>query len=147
MKCSLKIKMQKNAAYLHSNWKVILSLGRKEDINSFFLERRIAGGRSSNLDDVQLATGSSSYREAEERALLSVTLHLELAEGGGVTLDGLGDVPLDAVELHGANHTVVLGRDTDQQQPVHGFVGPVVDDLTRKILLEQWPNSVGGRFV
>ena len=60
--------------------------------------------------------------------------HLELAEGGRVPLDGLGHVPLDAEELHGADHAVVLGRDPDQQQPVHHVVRAVVDNL-KQILL------------
>ena len=49
-------------------------------------------------------------------------------------LDGLGHVPLDAEELHGADHAVVLGRDPDQQQPVHHVVRAVVDNL-KQILL------------
>ena len=106
-----------------------MRLRRKEDINGFFLERRISVGRGPDLYDVELAPRGAPHGEAEERALLAVALHLELAEGGGVTLDGLGDVPLDAEELHGAHHAVVLSGDADQEEPVHHFVSAVIDNL------------------
>ena len=46
-----------------------------------------------------------------------------------MTLDGLADLPLDGVELHGAHHSVLLGGDADQEEPSLGRVAPVVDDL------------------
>ena len=81
---------------------------------------------------MEFATSRSSYGSAKEGALLLVSLQLELAEGGGVALDGLGHIPLDAKELHGANHAIILGRDTDQQEPVHHFVSAVINNLGRK---------------
>ena len=117
------------SAYLHRNWKVVLCLRREEDINGFFLERGISVGRRPDLDDVELAPGGAPDGEAEQCALQGVALHLELAEGGGVTLYGLRDVPLDAEELHGADDAIILGRDTDQQEPVHHFVSAVINNL------------------
>ena len=119
-------------SYLHRNWKVVLCLRRKEDINGFFLERGVSVGRRPDLDDVELAPGGAPDGEAEQGALQGVALHLELAEGGGVTLDGLRDVPLNTEELHGADHAVILGRDTDQQEPVHDFVSAVINNLGEK---------------
>ena len=87
MKCKgLKDTTFKLPAYLHSHWKVILSLWWKEDIDSFLLERRISSRRSSNFYDVKFATSSSSDSKTEEGALLSVALHLKLAEGCCMTL-------------------------------------------------------------
>ena len=42
---------------------------------------------------------------------LLISFHLELYESSRVALDGLADVPLDAVELHGPDHPVVLGAE------------------------------------
>ena len=81
---------------------------------------------------MELAPGGAPDGEAEQGALQGVALHLELAEGGGVTLDGLGDVPLNTEELHGADHAIILGRDTDQQEPVHDFVSAVINNLGEK---------------
>ena len=114
---------------LHGHWKIILRLRRKKHVNGFFLEWCVAGGWCSNFDDMKFPTSWSSHGKAKEGALLLVSLQLELAEGGGVALDGLGHIPLDAKELHGANHTVILSRDTNQEKPVHGFVSAVVNDL------------------
>ena len=63
---------------------------------------------------------------------LLISFHLELYESSRVALDGLADVPLDAVELHGPHHPVLLGRDADQQQPVLRRVRPVVDYLNTR---------------
>ena len=62
-----------------------------------------------------------------------VPLHLELTEGSRVTLNGLGDVPLHAVELHGPDHPVVLGADTDEKEPGVVLVSAVVDYLEREV--------------
>ena len=35
------------------------------------------------------------------------------------------------VELHGADHPVLLGRDADKEQPVLGHVTPIIDNLNR----------------
>ena len=135
-----KYKKKLDLSYLHGHRKVVLCLRRKEDINGFFLERGISVGWSPDLDDVELAPSCASDGEAEQGALQGVALHLELAEGGGVALDGLRDVPLDAEELHGAHHAVVLGRDPDQQQPVHDFVSAVINNLEK----ENWLGAAFG---
>ena len=62
-----------------------------------------------------------------------VPLHLELTEGRRVALDWLGDVPLHAVELHGPDHPVVLGADTDKKEPGVVLVSAVVDYLEREV--------------
>ena len=67
---------------------------------------------------------------------LLISFHFELYESSRVALDGLADVPLHAVELHGPHHPVLLGRDPDQQQPVLRCVRPVVDYLN--IRREKW---------
>ena len=46
-----------------------------------------------------------------------------------MSLDGLGDVPLHTVELHGPHHSVVLSTDADEEEPRVGLVSPVVDYL------------------
>ena len=129
-----KYKIKLAVSYLHGHRKVVLCLRRKEDINGFFLERGISVGWSPDLDDVEFSPSCASDGEAEQGALQGVALHLELAKGGGVALDGLRDVPLDAEELHGAHHAVVLGRDPDQQQPVHDFVSAVINNLEQEKL-------------
>ena len=59
-----------------------------------------------------------------------VSGHLELREGGGVTFDGLTDLALDRVELHGADDAVLLRADADEEEPLERGVCAVVDDLT-----------------
>ena len=81
---------------------------------------------------MELASSGSSHSKTEEGGLLLVSLHLELTEGRGVALDGLGDVPLHTVELHGSDHPVVLGADPDEEQPGVVLVSPVVDYLERE---------------
>ena len=119
--------------YLHGHWEVILSLWREENINSFLLEWRVSSWRSSNLNNVELAPGSTSHSKAEESALLLVSFHLELDEGSSVALNRLGHLPLHTVELHGPHHPVLLGRDPDQEEPVLGCVCSVVYDLKREM--------------
>ena len=80
---------------------------------------------------MKFSPSSSPHSKAEEGGLLLVSLHLELTEGGRVALDRLGDVPLDAVELHCSDHPVVLGADPDEEQPGVVLVSPVVDYLER----------------
>ena len=109
-----------------------MRLRREEDINGFFLEWRVASWRGSHLDDVKFSSSGSSDSEAEQGGLLLVSLHLELTEGRGVALDGLGDVPLHTVELHGSDHPVVLGADSYEEQPGVVLVSPVVDYLERE---------------
>ena len=58
-----------------------------------------------------LSSGLASHSEAEQSGLLRVALHLELGEAGGVALDGLGHLPVHGVQLHGADHTVLLKRE------------------------------------
>ena len=65
--------------------------------------------------------------------LLLVSLHLKLTEGSCVSLDGLGDVPLHTVELHGPHHSVVLSTDADEEEPRVGLVSPVVDYLDKSV--------------
>ena len=117
--------------YLHSDGEVVLRLRGKEHVNGFFLEGRVAGGRSPHLDDVKLPSSCSSHGKTEQGGLLLVSLHLELTEGRSVALDWLGDVPLHAVELHGPDHTIVLGADPDEEEPGVVLVSPIVDDLER----------------
>ena len=118
--------------YLHSDGEVVLRLRGKEDVNGFFLEGRVTGGRSPHLDDVKLPSSCSSHGKTEQGGLLLVSLHLELTEGRGVALDWLGDVPLHAVELHGPDHTIVLGADPDEEQPGVVLVSAIVDYLERE---------------
>ena len=109
-----QLKLRWGGLYLHGYGEVVLRLRWEENINGFFLERRVAGGRSPNLDDVELASSGSSHSKTEEGGLLLVSLHFKLTEGRRVALDWLGDVPLHAVELHGPDHPVVLGADPDE---------------------------------
>lgn len=50
----------------------------------------------------------STDSEAEQSRLLSVSLHLELCEPGGVSLDGLRHLSVHRVELHGSDNAVLL---------------------------------------
>ena len=79
--------------------------------------------------ETHLSTGGGAHGEAEERGLGGVTLHLELGKAGGVALDGLADLALDRVELHGTDNTLRLSSDSDQQEPLLLLVSAVVDDL------------------
>jgi hypothetical protein len=62
-------------------------------------------------------TGLIAEREAEEVAGLWVSLDLVLGEAGGMSLDRLGNLPVDAVQLHRANDTVLLKQTTTDQEP------------------------------
>ena len=114
---------------LHGDGKVVLRLGRKEHVDGLLRVGLIAGRRLADLDHVQLAALGAAHREAEESRRLLVAVDLELGEAGGVALDGLRDLALHRVELHAAGDAVVLGRDADEQQPLHAQIGAVVDDL------------------
>ena len=127
------VELRRDCLYLHGHWEVVLSLGWEENINGFFLERRVAGRRRSDLDDVKFPSCSSSHSETEQGGLLLISLHLELTEGSRVALNGLGDVPLHAVELHGPHHPVVLGADSDEKEPGVVLVSAVVDYLEREV--------------
>ena len=50
-----------------------------------------------------------------------------------MALNGLGDVPLHAVELHGPDDPVVLGADPDEKEPGVVLVSAVVDYLEREV--------------
>ena len=55
-----------------------------------------------------LASGLGADGEAEERGRGRVGRHLELPEGCGVALDGLGNLPVHRVQLNGPHHAVLL---------------------------------------
>ena len=80
--------------------------------------------------ETHLSSLSASHGEAEERRLVLVSGHLELREGGGVTFDGLTDLALDRVQLHGADDAVLLCANADEEEPLERGVSTVVDDLT-----------------
>lgn len=69
----------------------------------------------------------SADSEAEQSWLFRVSLHLELCEPGGVSLNGLGHLPVHRVELHGSDDAVLLrsreqvrfGRDRGEFQVKH----------------------------
>lgn len=46
-----------------------------------------------------------------------------------MTFNGLTDLSVDGVELHVTCHTMLLGRDPDQEKPLQRFVSTIVDDL------------------
>merc|ERR1719150_948139 len=117
---------------LHSDGEVVLRLGWEEHVNGFFLEWRVPGGRGPHLYDVKFPSSCSSHSKTEQGRLLLISLHLELTEGGRVALDGLGDVPLHAVELHRPDHPVVLGADPDEEEPGVVLVSAVVDYLAAR---------------
>ena len=94
---------------MHGHWEVVLSLWREENVDGLLDERLVAGWRCSDLDDVKFATLGRPDGEAEERRVGRVALHAELDEGRRVAFDGLADLPLDGVELHGANDAILLG--------------------------------------
>ena len=128
-----QLKLRWGGLYLHGYGEVVLRLRWEENINGFFLEGRVTGRRGSDLDDVKFPSCSSSHSETEQGGLLLISLHLELTEGSRVALNGLGDVPLHAVELHGPDHPVVLGADTDKKEPGVVLVSAVVDYLKREV--------------
>jgi len=114
---------------LHGDGKVVLGLRGEEDVDGLLGEGLVAGGRGADLDDVQLAALHGAHSEAEKGAQLRVALHFELSKGGGVPLDGLTALSLNTVQLHGARHSVLLRRNTNQQQPLLLGVRPVINDL------------------
>ena len=59
----------------------------------------------SNLNNVEFSSSSAPGGEAEEGGLLLVALHLELDERRRVTLDRLGHLALNAVQLHRSDHS------------------------------------------
>ena len=128
-----QLKLRWGGLYLHGYGEVVLRLRWEENINGFFLEGRVAGRRRSDLDDVKFPSCSSSHSETEQGGLLLISLHLELTEGSRVALNGLGDVPLHAVQLHGPHHPVVLGADSDEKEPGVVLVSAVVDYLEREV--------------
>jgi hypothetical protein len=75
-------------------------------------------------------TGLIAEREAEEVAGLCVPLDLVLGEADGMSLDRLGNLPVDAVQLHRANDTVLLKQTITDQEP---------RDLTQR--LDEGPSS------
>ena len=103
--------------YLHGHWKVVLGLWREENVDSLLDERLIAGRGSPDFDDVEFPARGSPDGEAEQGRVRGVALHAELDEGSRVALDGLADLSLDGVELHGAHDAVLLGGDADQKEP------------------------------
>ena len=54
----------------------------------------------------------------------------ERDECSSVTLDRLRNIPVNGVELHGTDHTLLLSRYPDQQQPLHCLISSVVYYLT-----------------
>ena len=62
--------MKVNPHHLHRHGKVVLSLGREEDVDSLLLEGGVAGGRGPNLDYVQLAARRPPHSETEQSAFL-----------------------------------------------------------------------------
>ena len=60
------------------------------------------------MDESYLSSGLSPHSEAEQSGLLCVALHLELGEARSVAFDGLGNLPVHRVQLHGPHHTVLL---------------------------------------
>jgi hypothetical protein len=115
---------------LHRHREVVLGLGGEEHVDRLLGEGLVAGGALAHLDYVQLAALRRPHGEAEQRRRFGVTLHLEGGEGGGVSLDRLGTLSFDGVELHGPHDAGLLGADSHQQQPVLFGVGAVIDDLT-----------------
>ena len=63
---------------------------------------------TQSLFKAHLSALGSSYCKAKQGWLGSVSLHLELWECCGMTLDWLAHFSLHRVQLHGPNHTVLL---------------------------------------
>lgn len=63
-------------------------------------------------NNMQFSSLSGPHSEAEESGGLSVAFRLEGREGSRVPFDRLRALALHRVELHGADHAVLLGRDT-----------------------------------
>ena len=116
-------------SYLHCNWEVILGFWGKENVHSLLLERRVTSGWCSNLDYVKFPPCSSSDSKAEQSTFLLIAFHLKLDKSSRVSLYRLRHLPLNAVELHGSHHPVLLSRDPNQEQPVLSRVCSVVNNL------------------
>lgn len=91
---------------------------------------------------MQFSSLRGSDSEAEESGGLGVSLRLESCEGSRVTFDRLRALALYRVELHGAYHAVLLGRDTC------GMVTNGINTVKRR---KEFCNSsvhwrAGGRF-
>lgn len=52
----------------------------------------------------------SSHGEAEQGRLFGVALHLELCKSSSVSFNGLRHLPVHRVQLHRANHAVLLRK-------------------------------------
>ena len=63
----------------------------------------------------------------------------ESSKGSRVALNGLAQLAVNRVELHGANDLVLLGLDSNQEEPLLHLVCAVVDDLAfieRRVAIE-----------
>jgi len=111
----------KYLTYLHSDREIVLGFGREKDIDGFLDEGLISRWRRSNFDNVKFTALCRPDGKTEEGRVSGVSLHAELNEGGRVAFDGLAHLAFDRVELHGADHTVLLGGDADQEKPERQF--------------------------
>lgn len=57
-----------------------------------------------------LSSSLASDGEAEQSRLLCVPLHLELGKAGSMALNGLRNLSVDRVQLHGSHHTILLEK-------------------------------------
>lgn len=74
---------------------------------------RMDGSPSKSINPLKiggnhLSTGGTADGEAEKRRRFGVSLCLELGKRGGVALDRLRHFSVHRVQLHGANHAILL---------------------------------------
>lgn len=63
----------------------------------------------------------------------------ESSKGSRMALNGLAQLAVNRVELHGTNDLVLLGLDSNQEEPLLHLVCAVVDDLAfieRRVAIE-----------
>lgn len=84
--------------------------------------------RYKNADDIKiccpyyvinishLPSSLASDSEAEQSRLLCIPLHLELGKAGSMAFNGLRNLSVNRVELHGSNHPILLKKAKQRTQ-------------------------------
>lgn len=101
--------------YLHCYREIGLSLGWEEHIHSFLGEGLISCGCASNFYNVKFATLHISNSETKKVGRLWVSFQFDLGKCPCMTFNWLADFPLNGVQLHSSNYSVLLLQEAHKQ--------------------------------